>query len=149
MRTRYTVHAPNKGVPPLGSVMTPHMTRTYAGWSSRGRIHGAPGTQMIPAPDPAAIREDVNSLAAVGQFSTAAAPNAIYPSIYYENDAPLDKEKFPGSVFSDNQMPVPALRPGHKVPAKVYVARHGGQAQVVQPQVVQRFPKWVGMGRSS
>lgn len=144
MRTRYVVYAPTNGVPPLGSVMTPHLNRTPSTWSSSGRVHGAPGTQMIPAPDPSAIREDVNSLASVGQFSTACAPNAIWPAIYFENDAPLDKEKFPGSVFSDNQMPVPALRPGHKVPAKPYVARKGGQRQVVQPQVVQRFPKWVG-----
>jgi hypothetical protein len=146
MRTAYVVHAPTNGVPPLGSVMTPHMTRTYAGWSSRGRIHGAPGTQAIVAPDPAAVREDINSLASVGTFMTSYAPNAIYPVIYYENDAPLDKEKFPGSVFSDNQMPVPALRPGHKYPARPYQARKGGQGQIVQPQVVQRFPQWRGMG---
>lgn len=144
MRTSYVVYAPTNGVPPLGTVLTPHLTRTYSGWSSRGRIHGAPGTQTIPAPDPPAIREGINSLAAVGQFSTLNAPNAIYPAIYYENDAPADKEKFPASVFSDNQMPVPALRPGHRVSAKPYVARHGGQAQVVQPQVIQRFPKWAG-----
>lgn len=144
MRVRYVVHTPTNGVPPLGSVMTPHVTRTYAGWSSRGRIHGAPGTQQIPAPDPAGVREDVNSLAAVGTFMTSYAPNAIYPPIYYENEPPLNKEKFPGSIFSDDQMPVPALRPGHKIPAQPYRARKGGQAQVVQPQVVQRFPKWVG-----
>lgn len=147
MRTQYIVHAPTNGVPPLGSVMTPHLTRTYAGWSSRGKVFGAPGTLAIQAPDPAAVREDVNSLATVGQFMTWMAPNVIYPPIYYENDAPHDKEKFPASVFSDNQMPVPALRPGYKVPAKPYVARKGGQAQVVQPQVVQRFPKWVGGSR--
>lgn len=144
MRTRYIVHAPVNGVPPLGAVMTPHMTRTYAGWSSRGRIHGAPGTQGVVAPDPAGVREDVNSYAAVGQFSTQNAPNVIYPPLYWEADPPLEKEKFPASVFSDNQMPVPALRPGYKIPAQPYLARHGGQAQVVQPQVVQRFPKWVG-----
>lgn len=144
MRTSYIVHAPTKGVPPLGAVMTPHMNRTFAGWSSRGKVHGAPGTQAINAPDPAAIREDVNSYASVGQFSTQNAPNVIYPPLYYENDHPLDKEKFPASVFSDNQMPVPAIRRGYKYPMDPYRARHGGQAQVVQPQVVQRFPKWVG-----
>lgn len=144
MRTRYIVHAPVNGVPPLGSVMTPHVTRTYAGWSSRGRIHGAPGTQGIPMSDPSAVREDMNSYAAVGQFSTINAPNVIYPPLYWEAEPPLEKEKFPGSVFSDNQMPVPALRPGYKIPAQPYKARHGGQRQVVQPQVVQRFPKWVG-----
>ena len=141
---RYLVHAPTKGVPHLGSAITPHMTRTYAGWSSRGRVHGAPGTQVIPVADPAAVREDINSLAAVGQFSTACAPNYILPSIYYENDHPLDKEKFPGSINSDDQMPVPAIRPGTRIPMDPYRSRKGGQQQVVQPQVIQRFPKWTG-----
>lgn len=124
--------------------MTPHMTRTYSTWSSRGRIHGAPGTQRIPVSDPAGVREDVNSLAAIGQFSSACAPNEIYPAIYYENDPPLLKEKFPGALMSDDQMPVPALRPGYKIPADPYRSRKGGQRQVVQPQVVQLWPKWVG-----
>jgi hypothetical protein len=137
---RYTVHSPRKGTaPPLGAALTPSMTRTYAGWSSRGKIYGQPGTQGIPVSDPAAIREDVNSLAAVGQFSTACAPNVIFPPLYWENDAPQDKEKFPGSVFSDNQMPVPALRAPNVYVFKPYVARKGGQRQVTQPQVVQTW----------
>src|SRR6266576_3150028 len=140
---RYYLHAPDSGVPPLGSVLTPHMNRTSVGWASSGRVHGAPGTQGIPIPSPAAMRHDVNALASVGTFS-AESPKVIYPSLYWENDAPRDKEHFPGSLMSDDQMPVPALRPGFKYPADPYRARHGGQAQVVQPQVVQYFPKWVG-----
>lgn len=139
---RYTVHAPTNGVPPLGSVMTPHMNRTYAGWSSRGKIYGQPGTQGIYMPDPAAVREDINSYAAVGQFSTHMAPNVIYPPLYWENDAPQDKEKFPCSVWSDDQMPVPAVRPPNVLVYSPYIARKGGQRQVYQPQVVQT---WRGM----
>lgn len=141
---RYYLHVPTSGVPPLGSVLTPHMNRTASGWASSGRVHGAPGTQRIPIPDPAGIHEDVNSLASVGQFSSAHAPNEIYPALYWEADRPEDKEHFPGALMSDDQMPMPALRPGHKYPADPYKARHGGQAQVVQPQVVQTFPKWMG-----
>lgn len=139
---RFTVHAPANGVAPLGTVLTPRMTRTYAGWSSRGKVYGRPGTQAIPMPNPAATREDVNSLANVGTFSTSCAPNVIFPPLYWEADLPQDKEKFPGSIFSDDQMPVPAGRPGNYIAAKPYKARHGGQRQVVQPQVVQR---WAGM----
>lgn len=142
---RYVVHVPPQGVaPPLGAAVTPRMTRTYAGWSSRGPIYGAPGTRAIAAPDPAAIREDVNSMAAMGTFSTHCAPNFIFPALYWEASPPLEKEKFPGSVFSDNQMPVPAGKPMNVVIADPYRARHGGQGQVVQPQVVQRFPAWRG-----
>lgn len=143
---RFTVHAPTKGVPPLGSVLTPRMTRTYAGWSSRGRVFGRPGTMGVPVADPAAIREDVNSLAAVGTFSTSCAPNVIFPALYWEADLPEDKEKFPGSVFSDDQMPVPAGRPANVIVADPYKARHGGQRQVIQPQVVQ---SWRGMKGTS
>jgi hypothetical protein len=137
---KFLVHAPTQGIPPIGSVLTPRLTRTYAGWSSRGRIYGQPGTQAVVAPDPEAIREDVNSLVSVGQFMTSYAPNIIYPPLYWENDFP--KEKFPGSVFSDNQMPVPAQRPGNVLVFDPYRSRKGGQRQVVQPQVVQ---VWRGM----
>lgn len=139
---RFYVHAPTKGVPPLGTVLTPSMTRTYAGWSSRGKVFGQPGTMGIPIEDPAAIREDINSLAAGGTSFTGAAPNVIFPPLYWEADSPADKEKFPGSLTSDDQMPVPAGRPGNYVTMKPYLARHGGQRQVVQPQVVQ---KWAGL----
>lgn len=145
---RYFTHAPSRGVPPtVGSALTPTITRTYAGWSSRGKISGNPGVIGIPVDDPAAIREDVNSYATVGQFSTHNAPNIIFPSVYYENDAPLDKEKAPVSVFSDNQMPVPASSPKKYYTATPFKARLGGQRQVIQPQVVQRFPGMVNRGR--
>jgi len=144
---RFVVHAPTDGsAPPLGSVLTPRMNRTYAGWSSRGKVFGRPGTLGIPVADPAAIREDVNSLAAVGQFSTACAPNVIFPALYWEADSPEDKEHAPVSRISDDQMPVPASRPGNYIVAKPYQARLGGQRQVVQPQVVQR---WAGMRGTS
>lgn len=139
---RYYVHAPVKGVPPLGSVMTPTMTRTYAGWSSRGQIYGQPGTQAVPVSGPAAVRQDVNSLAAMGVSQSSSAPNVIYPPIYFEASPPQDKEKFPCSVFSDDQMPVPALRPQNVLRFNPYRSRKGGQRQVTQPQVVQT---WRGM----
>lgn len=142
---RYVVHVPPKGVaPPLGAAITPRMTRTYAGWSSRGPVFGAPGTRAIPMPDPAAVPHDKTALATVGQFYTACAPNVIFPALYWEASPPLEKEKFPASVFSDNQMPVPAGSPRNVVIADPYRARKGGQGQVVQPQVVQSFPAWRG-----
>lgn len=136
---RYLVHAPTNGVPPLGSVLTPRMTRTYAGWSSRGPIVGYPGTKAIPVPDPAAVREDVNSLAAVGQFSSQCAPNVIYPALYRIAGV---QEHAPVSRVSDNQMPVPATAAPNIIVADPYRTRKGGQRQVYQPQVVQR---WRGM----
>jgi hypothetical protein len=139
---KFYVHAPTKGVPPLGTVMTPSMTRTYAGWSSRGQIYGQPGTRAIPIADPGVHHRSVNDLTSVGSSFSTQSPDVIFPPLYWEAAPPLEKEKFPASVFSDNQMPVPAVRPGNVIKAKPYAPRLGGQRQVYQPQVVQA---WRGM----
>jgi hypothetical protein len=136
------VYKPVKGAPPIGAVLTPSMTRTYAGWSSRGMIRGHPGTAGIPIPGPSAIPDDGFRRDGVGRSRSTDSPNVIFPSLYYENSPPLLKEHVPVSVFSDNQMPVPALRPQSVIRADPYQARHGGQRQVFQPQVVQT---WLGM----
>lgn len=142
---RFYVHAPTQGVAPhIGSALTPRMNRTYAGWSSRGPIYGQPGTQAVridgiaeqPGPD----------LASGGTRHSGTAPDVIFPSLYWEASPAWDKEKFPGSVFSDNQMPVPAVRAPNVIKAAPYVSRKGGQRQVYQPQVVQT---WRGMKGTS
>jgi hypothetical protein len=143
---RFTVHAPTDGVPPLGSVMTPSLTRTYAGWSSRGRIVGRPGTVKIPMGDPAAVRENVVALASGGTIMTWYAPNYILPSQYWEAEPGPLKEHAPVSRLSDNQMPIPARRAPNVIVHSPYVARKGGQRQVYQPQVVQ---SWRGMKGTS
>lgn len=140
---RFMVYAPEHGTPPLGSVLTPTMTRTYAGWSSRGQIHGQPGTQAIPIPNPAAVRSGVNELASCGVFSRAHAPEVIYPALYWEANDP--KERAPVARVSDNQMPVPAVRAPNIITSRQYRQRLGGQRQVYQPQVVQ---VWRPMGGS-
>ncbi len=137
---RYIVHAPSQGVPPIGTVLTPGMTRPFAAWSSRGQIFGAPGTIPIQAPNSPLPRNNAVALAQNGVFSTAHAPAQWYPGIYFPNETP--KEKFPGSTVSDNQIPVPALRPSNVIISETYKSRKGGQRQVYQPQVVQT---WRGM----
>jgi len=140
---RFYAHLPRMGTaPPLGAALTPPMHRSVWAWSSRGKVFGQPGTMGIPVPDPAAMREDVNSLASVGVFFSGAAPNVIFPPLYWEDDDPLDKEHAPVSRISDDQMPVPVGRARGQIPADPYRARKGGQRQVVQPQVVQT---WKGM----
>jgi hypothetical protein len=143
---RFYTHAPARGTaPPVGAALTPGLTRTYAGWSSRGRIFGQPGTMAINAPDPAGMPdESLAAMASVGTFSTFQAPNVIYPPLYWENDAPLDKEKFPASVFSDHQMPVPAGRPPNTLVFSPYQPRLGGQRQVAQPQAIQYWRPGAG-----
>lgn len=105
-------------------------------------IRGQPGTAAISAPPPAAVPRDAVRRDGGGDSRSTDSPNLWFPSIYYENEPPLNKEHAPVSTFSDNQMPVPALRPGNTIPMDPYTARHGGQRQVFQPQVVQM---WRGM----
>jgi hypothetical protein len=137
---RYLVHAPTKGVPYLGSVLTPRMTRTYAGWSSRGEIYGQPGTQAIGINGPEGMHSGINDLATTGTSRSIDAPNVIYPPLYWE--ASKVKEHAPVARISDNQMPVPAKRAPNVLVSSPYLARQGGQRQVYQPQVVQ---SWRGM----
>lgn len=137
---RFFVHAPTDGVPYMGSVMTPSMTRP-ATTQSRGRVYGQPGTQAVPMGDAVALHPSINDLANAGIFDRRATPNVIYPSLYWENgNAYGDHEHAPVSRRSDNQIPVPALRAPNVIVYKAYTARKGGQRQVKQPQVVQRFP---------
>jgi len=140
---RYTVNAPTHTGETrrnLGSALTPNLVRPAAAWSSNGRIIGAPGTQPIYAPPPTAVRQTVPAMANMGRSRSSDAPNMILPSIYFQPGS--DQEHAPVSRISDNQMPIPAVRPANVIVAKPYVTRKGGQRQVIQPQVVQR---WLGM----
>jgi hypothetical protein len=139
---RYVVYGPTKGVPPLGAVLTPQLTRTYAGWSSRGRIYGQPGTQAIPITNRETLSFGTNDLASVGTSFSTQAPDVIYPPLYWEAEPGPLKEHAPVSRISDDQMPVPAIRPPNVLKSDPYRQRLGGQRQVYQPQVVQT---WRGM----
>lgn len=140
---RYSVHAPThtgETAYHLGSALTPHLTRPAASWSSRGPVAGFPGTLGIVAPSPAGVPQDVTAMANMGRSRSNNAPNRWYPSLYWA--AGPDQERAPVSRVSDNQMPVPALRPANVIVFDTYTTRKGGQRQVIQPQVVQR---WLGM----
>jgi hypothetical protein len=140
---RFFVHAPTDGVPPLGAVLTPNLTRTSVGYGSRGRVYGQPGTQAVRIYSREGLSFGKNDLANVGTFFSKCAPDVIYPPLYWEaGNAYGDHEHAPVSRISDNQMPAPAIRAPNVLVFKPYKARKGGQRQVYQPQVVQ---SWRGM----
>jgi hypothetical protein len=140
---RYAVHAPADTGHYIGAALTPTMTRPAVGWSSRGRVTGYPGTLAISAPRPEALHSGVNDLANSGISRSVDVPSVIFPPIYYENgNAYGDHEHAPVSRISDNQMPIPALRPANVIVFDAYQARQGGQRQVYQPQVMQQ---WKGL----
>lgn len=133
---RYAVNTPDVGRY-TGSALMPTFTRPAGAWSSRGPIVGNPGTRAIPAPAPRLDQGNVGR-ANMGISRSSDAPNVIYPSLYWEASSP--HEHAPVSRVSDNQMPVPAVRPPNVIIAAPLRARKGGQRQVYQPQVVQSFP---------
>jgi hypothetical protein len=140
---RYSVNAPTHTGETgyhIGSALTPHLTRPAASWSSRGPIAGFPGTLGVIAPSPVGVPQDKTAMANTGFYRSSDAPNRIYPSLYWV--AGVKQEHAPVSIKSDNQMPVPAVRPANVIVFKTLVTRKGGQRQVIQPQVVQ---KWLGM----
>lgn len=139
---RYIVYAPTLTQRNLGTVLTPGLTRTAASWSSRGPIFGQPGTMAVPAPRPATIRNEVTARASGGLFYSTDAPEVFYPSIYVLRG---EQERAPVARVSDNQMPVPAVRPGAVIPASPLKTRKGGSRQIYQPQVV---PAWPPLRRS-
>lgn len=136
---RYVVFAPAPNVAQrsLGSALTPGMTRPAQAWSSRGPIFGQPGTMAVSAPRPSAIPNDRTAQASMGVSRSSDAPPVIFPSIYYIAGV---QEHAPVSRVSDNQMPIPAMRPDARIPSDPYVTRKGGNRQIYQPQIVPTWP---------
>ena len=135
---RYYVYAPTRGVPPvLAAALTPPMHKP-AVCESKGRVVLQPGTWALPVRGPAATPENVVTLG-IGTGTSSDSPDVWFPRIGWEADMP--KEHAPVSRVSDNQMPVPARMPINVIKADPYRARKGGQRQVFQPQVIQR---WLG-----
>lgn len=146
---RYTVAIPASGQVAglyLGSAILPSFTRTASSYQSRGKVCGSPGTSPISAPRPfnSPSRNPV-AMASGGKFYSDNAPGYILPSLYYEDDAPQDKEhapvQFDGVNKSMNVPPVPAVRPQNGIYADPFRAHIGGATQISQPQVV---PVWLG-----
>ena len=115
----------------LGAATVPVPARLGQGYQSWGQVVGCPGTDAIPAPPPAAVRQGIAYQTSGDPTSTSKdAPPSWRPSIYYQPHlaAPPDV-----SVYSDNQLPIPASPPV----GKPYVAARRptflGQQQVGWP----------------
>jgi len=115
-------------------------------WQSRGPISGSPGITRIPAVAPLPrVDSELTALANAGNIGLpSSAFNYWLPGVYYAWPA----SRAPVSVFSDNQMPVPAIDP-RGLPAVVMPGPvMQGQRQTSTPRVAPKFPtRTKGHGR--
>lgn len=116
------------GVPGLSAFM-PAVTKTAGAWQSyKENLTGHPGTYAVPAPNND-IPQDRYQVSADHRSSDA--PPFWYPQLWFQDRLP--GLPFPAGgndagvrVYSDNQIPVPAIDPTRGT------YRYGG-GQVVQP----------------
>lgn len=121
----------------IAAALLPVPAHDAGAWQSRGQVSGSPGTARIPAPPP---NVPANNRVAQAQTGWIGLPSSDFsywrPAVYYT--WPASRVKV--SVFSDNQMPVPAVNPaGHPVvamPGPVML----NHFQVPNPRVASRFP---------
>jgi len=129
----------------LGAAMVPIRAQSAQAYQSRGVIDGNPGIQAIPAPRPP-LPQDTSGLAHLGGYHRSSqAPAYWYPGVYYEvNNADAPAEKAAVSVFSDNQMPMPALSPLGLPSVMMGRPRLGGQFQQANRASVPAYPSLGG-----
>jgi hypothetical protein len=131
----------------MAAALLPVPVESVWTWRSRGAIHGAPGTERIAAPDPAAFPNATRqpaALATAGINNTLAAPQFIMPPLYYQTDWP---EHAPVRYLDQShELPVPSrqeagfiVNRGMNTPGGInqfspggFLARMGG-GQIVQP----------------
>ena len=114
--------------------------------SSYGLVHikGAPGTEPVPAPPPAAIP----SLSAAGKGGMVSAqgstvsPDTILPAIYVplaNNMGPAADTGLGMARRRLNELPVRAVDPG-RLPVPVWQKFPAGGKQLPQPRAFVRWP---------
>lgn len=120
------------------SAFVPVPASTTAVSAYKTLVTGQPGTQGIPA-NPAELTGQVNNGPVRSGYAggTTMMPGVWFPQLYYE--ATLWKQATEVSIYSDNQMPVPAADPRGRAAVLARPPVFLGQSQLRQPQ---RMPKW-------
>lgn len=121
-------------------------------WSNSSNVSGQPGTQAVPAgtPDFGDQGLVVNGLpvrgggAGYAQGSGTMKSGAWYPSVYYLRRLDGSTLTVAGqgvSIYSDNQLPVPAKTPLGRAAVLAVPPRFLGQRDIYQP-APGSGPKW-------
>ncbi len=143
-------------VPAMAGALIPVPAQAAQAWSSRGPIHGSPGTEAIPAPYPQALDARCTPAQAnAGIISSRSTRPVLFPPLYYQTDTPAAPlERSPVTyINSSHELPVPAIQAPNVVISRgvnqpggisqsspgAFLARMGGQRQIAWPQ---RRPSW-------
>jgi hypothetical protein len=120
----------------LGAAILPVPAQMGEAYQSWGPIVGMPGTDLIPAPYPAAVPQGVEYVSSDPTSTSKDAPPVWRPGIYYQ---PVLAATPPMAVYSDNQMPVPAINPTRKISQQLGRPVFLRQNQVGQPVNLPKY----------
>ena len=127
----------------LGGAMIPVPAMGASAFQSRGAgVTWYGPNNVIPAPRPAGVPQDRSGMRGMGGDSRSSdSPNWWTPNIYYMRELASPPNV---SVYSDNQLPVPAIDPRGLPSVTMARPRLGGQFQQQTPKVVQFFKNMGG-----
>jgi hypothetical protein len=135
----------------MAAAIIPVPVESVWAWRSRGAIHGAPGTQAVPAPAPLPDLDRspiAREYAGTIGLPSSAVPPRWYPPLYYQTDWP---EHAPVRYLgSSHEMPVPAQQGGGFIVSRgvntpggisqfspgAFLARIGGATGINQPSSI-------------
>ena len=112
-----TTGVPTWGGQPVSAFM-PLITKTQETWQSfKDHVNGQPGTLPVPAPDNGIPRSPL--FVGAGQAYARDFGGNWFPQVWYQDGQPgFATAQYPAGgndsgvcIFSDNQLPVPAIEP--------------------------------------
>lgn len=144
---RYVVPGATSGA------FVPVPAATTAVVAFKGEVNGQPGTMGIPtgSPEFGHAGQVVNGVSVRGAGAgynqgSGTMPPVWYPQLYYERRLSETPEV---SIYSDNQMPVPAMDPRGVAAVMARPPQFLGQGQVTQPRVMPKWANWLPSSRGS
>jgi hypothetical protein len=133
-----TLQVPRRG----GGAFLPGLTPIpTAATNGQNEVYGCPGTMAVPSPRPPAMGD--SELGGPFNQPSAVSPNVFYPSIYYA--IVNNTLRFPGRIWSDAVLPVPAVAMGRSAAQTQYRTRVGGRTATAAFRPFTQWPTYAGV----
>jgi hypothetical protein len=169
---RYRAHGPaGRQAPPgaqyapgtdIGPALIPVPAMNFQAYQSNGQIHGAPGTQRVPAPAPfGELDRSPVAQAGTGYIGLPSSDFSYWlPQVWYQTDVATMPDRAGGVNYlnSTHELPVPAVRPnvvmvtrstnspgGISPSTGSFAARIGGRWPIGWPRVTVNYPETRGL----